>query len=159
MMTDTFDICEIFNIAEQIERNGAKFYRRAAEIFDDDTICDILLKLADWETEHEQIFTGMKKRLSAMKKTSGYPKSEQIVIDSKAMAGLAVFGIKSDPRDELTGKESIADVLKRALKKEEESIVFYEGLKDFAADSAGRNKIDDIIEQEKRHVAILNELL
>ena len=159
MMADTFDACGVFEIAEQIERNGAKFYRRAAEIFDDDVICDTLRKLAGWETEHERIFAAMRERLSGSDRISGYPKLEQIVIAPKAMAGLAVFGIRPDPRDELTGREGKDDVLRRALEKEKESIAFYEGLKGFAADNLGKGKIDDIIKEEMRHITILNGLL
>lgn len=158
-MADTFDACGVFEIAEQIERNGAEFYRRAAEIFHDDDICDTLRKLADWETEHERVFAGMRERLADSDRTSGFPKTEQIVNDPKAMAGLAVFGISTDPRDELRGTEGRADVLRRALDKEEQSIAFYEGLKDFAAERVGIEKIDDIIKEEMRHIAILNKLL
>jgi rubrerythrin len=158
-MADTFDACGVFEIAEQIERNGAKFYSEAAEIFDDDNMCDTLRQLADWETEHERIFAGMKERLSDPDRTSASPKREQLVNDPKAMAGLAVFGIRPDPRDELTGTESRDDVLRRALEKEKESIAFFEGLKDFAADKAGKDKIDDIIKEEMGHIATLDKLL
>ena len=159
MIPDTFDACEVFEIAEQVERNGARFYRKAAEIFDDDGISDTLRKLADWEAEHERIFAAMREQLSGPNHTSESPKREQLVNDPKAMAGLAVFGIRPEPRDELTGAEGRDDVLRRALEKEKESIAFYEGLKDFAADKAGKDKIDDIIKEEMRHIATLNKLL
>lgn len=159
MMTDTFDVCEIFEIAEQIERNGAKFYRSAAKIFNNDVICDTLLKLADWETEHERIFAVMREHISGLEKTSESPSRERVVADPKAMAGLAVFGLRPDPCGELTGAESRADILNRALKNEKESIAFYEGLKTFAADDVSKNNIDDIIAEEMRHIAILGGLL
>jgi rubrerythrin len=158
-MADTFDACGVFEIAEQIERNGAKFYRKAAEIFDDDGMSDTLRKLADWETEHERIFATMREQLSGSGRTSASPGREQLVNDPKAMAGLAVFGIRPEPRDELTGTESRDDVLRRAIEKEKESIAFYEGLKDFAADKAGRDRIEDIIKEEMGHIATLNKLL
>lgn len=159
MIADTFDACGALEIAEQVERNGQKFYRRAAEIFDDDGISDTLRKLADWEAEHERIFAGMREQLSGSARRSGSVEPERIAIGSRAMAGLAVFGIGPDPRDELSGRESSDDILRRAMEKEKGSIVFYEGLKDFAADQAGRDKIDDIINEEMRHVAILSSLL
>ncbi len=158
-MADTFDSCGIFEIADQIERNGAAFYRRAAEIFDDDTICDTLLRLADWEVDHARVFAGMKERLSALRRTAGTSRTQRTVTDPRAMAGLAVFGIRSDPSAELKGHESKTDILKRAIQKEKESITFYEGLKDFATDNAARDKIDEVIEQEMGHIEILDELL
>jgi len=159
MAADTFDACGLFEIAEQIERNGARFYRRAAEIFDDDGLCGTLRKLANWEIEHGHIFAGMREQLLDLGHALGVPNPEQIVNDPKAMAGLAVFGVRPDPRDELTGTESRTDILRRALEKEKESITFYKGLKDFAADEAGKDTIDDIIKEEMRHIGILNELL
>lgn len=155
LMADTFDAAGIFEIAEQIERNGARFYRRAAEIFDDGDIRDTLRQLADWEIKHERVFAHMRERLSDSGGASGPVDRGRIVNDPKAMAGLAVFGMRSDPRDELTGNEDRAQVLKRAVEKEKDSIVFYEGLKGFTADRDGRDQIDDIIREEMRHVLIL----
>ena len=37
-MTVTFNAFEIFEIAEQIERNGTDFYIRAAELFEEPEI-------------------------------------------------------------------------------------------------------------------------
>ncbi len=159
MTADTFDAFEVFEIAEQIERNAAKFYRGASETFEDGDIRQTLLNLAEWETEHERIFAGMRRRLASSDHQSGLAMSRQIVGGPRAMAGLAAFGIRPDPRDELKGAESRADVLSRALGKEKESIAFYEGLKDFAVEAVGIEKIDEIIEEERRHVAILNKLL
>ena len=77
----------------------------------------------------------------------------------RAMAGLAVFGIKPDPTEELTGKESIVDVLMKAIEKEKDSIVYYTGLKEFIPTQAGKDKIDDIIKEELRHIRILSQSL
>jgi len=38
-MTVALNAIEVFEIAEQIERNGAKFYRKAAELFNEPAIC------------------------------------------------------------------------------------------------------------------------
>ncbi len=49
-MSITFNAFEIFEMAEQIERNGVKFYRKAAEIFTDRDISQTLLEFADMES-------------------------------------------------------------------------------------------------------------
>lgn len=158
-MSMTLNAFESFEIAEQIERNGTKFYRKAAEIFDDPHIHKMFIRLADWETGHEEIFAGMRKQLSEQGRELRTFRPEDELPDVKAMAGLAVFGIKPDPSDELTGGESRADVLKQAIKKEKDSIVFYKGLKEFISARAGKDKIDDIIEEEFKHIRILNQSL
>ena len=74
------------------------------------------------------------------------------------MAGLAVFGIRSNPADELSGRESETEILKSAIEKEKDSIVFYSGLKDFTPAEIAKEKIDEIIQEELRHIRILNKL-
>ena len=91
-MTVALNAFEVFEIAEQIERNGAKFYRKAAEQFNDPAIRKIFLELADWETRHEQIFNDMGKQLSMSNDTTRTVESEKKQFDPKLMACLAVFG-------------------------------------------------------------------
>ncbi|MBN2183047.1 MAG: hypothetical protein JW715_14140, partial [Sedimentisphaerales bacterium] len=78
--------------------------------------------------------------------------------DAKVMAALAVFGIRPEPADALSGREEVTDVLKRAIENEKDSIVFYNGLKDFAPAEITKEKIDDIIREELRHIRILNKV-
>ena len=58
-----FNADEIFEMAEQIERNGAKFYRKAAESIDSKSR-DLLLGLAAMEDEHQKTFAAMRGELS-----------------------------------------------------------------------------------------------
>ena len=158
-MSVEFNAFEAFRIAEQIERNGAKFYQKAAELFDDSDIHKIFLELVNWETGHEKVFANMRKQLSQEGPEQRIFKPEDTPFDAKAMAGLAVFGIRPEPSSELTGKENIIDILKMAIEKEKDSIVYYTGLKGFIPVQAGRDKIDDIIKEELRHIRILSESL
>jgi rubrerythrin len=42
---------------------------------------------------------------------------------------------------------------------EKDSIVFYVGIKDLVPEKLGKNKIDNIIDEEKKHILLLaNEL-
>jgi rubrerythrin len=155
-MTAMFNAIDVFKIAEQIERNGARFYHKAAVIFDDVQISAMFLKLADWEAKHERIFSGMRQQLSEIVRESSTLSDEDTLPEAKMMAALAVFGIRPDPADELSGKENRVDVLNSAVEKEKDSIVFYNGLKDFAVDGNSRDKIDEIIKEELHHIDILN---
>jgi len=155
-----FNAFEAFEIAEKIERNGAGFYRKAAKLFDDPCLAKLFLELAGWEKGHEQLFADMRKQLfEQSSELRTFRPEDRLVPDAQAMAGLAVFGIKPDPAEVLTGKESRADVIAKAIEKEKDSIVYYTGLKDFVATRAGKDKIDDIIAEEMRHIRILNQSL
>ncbi len=158
-MTVAFNAIEVFEIAEQIERNGAKFYRKAAALFNEPAICTMFIELADWEKKHEQIFNDMGKELVKANEKTTAPRLEKKQLDPKIMACLAVFGTVSDPPYGLKSIEKMADILKTALIKEKDSITFYEGLKDFVSTREDKNKVDDIIEEEMHHIKILNQAL
>ena len=154
------NVFEVFEIAEKIERNGARFYRKAAELFDDPGTRKLLLQVADWEIKHEQVFAIMRKQLSEQRpELKAFKPEDDLVPVAQAMAGLAVFGGQPDPAQELTSKHSKEDILKIAIRKEQHSIVYYVGLKSFVPDQVGKEKIDDIIEEEMRHIGILNQSL
>ena len=157
-MVVNLNASEVFEIAVQIERNGAKFYRSAAELFDDSRVHNLFLQLADWEAGHEQVFADMKNELIAKgPELSAFEAESDIIFDAQSMAGLAVFGNSLGAPAELTGKESITDILKGAIEKEKDSIIFYTGLKDFVSDKIAREKIAEIIKEEMRHVRILKQ--
>ncbi|MCJ7777478.1 MAG: ferritin family protein [Sedimentisphaerales bacterium] len=158
-MSVEFNAFEAFQIAERIEHNGAVFYRRSSELFDNPRICKLFLQLADWEKGHEEVFANMRKQLSGEAPGQRIFKPEDVPFDPKAMAGLAVFGKRAEPSDELSGKESVIDILKMAVEKEKDSIVYYTGLKGFVSAQAGKDKIDDIIKEEYRHIGILSQSL
>lgn len=159
-MVVEFNAFEAFEIAEKIERNGARFYRRAAELFDDSGLRTLFLELAGWEKGHEQVFANMRKQLAEQSsELRTFKLDNKLVPEAQAMAGLAVFGLKPDPSQELTGTESRAEVVTKAIEKEKDSIVYYTGLKDFVPARAGKDKIDEIIAEEMRHVRILNQSL
>jgi len=156
-MTVTLNALEVFEIAEQIERNGAKFYRRAAAIFNNPDISKLFLRLAEWETQHEKIFAEMKKKIFGSNTVSMSFRPGEKLPDPKVIAGLAIFGIRAEPTEELNGKESQDDILRRAVEKEKDSIIFYNGLKDFLSDAVDRDPIDRIITEEMQHIRILHE--
>jgi len=151
---------EVLEIAEKIERNGVKFYRRAAGLCGDPNISTLLVQLAQWESKHIEVFRQMRERLAAEHWKLGQIEPNRIdVPDARAMAGLAVFGIQPDPTQELTGNESKADVLRLAIEKEKDSIVYYTGLKDFVPQETDRRTIEEVIQEEMKHVRILVQSL
>ena len=158
-MTVTFNAFEVFEIAEQIEQNGTNFYIRAAELFDDFKIREMFLRLAEWERQHEITFNRMKEQLLEKDRQESSSNADDLLPDPRVMAGLAVFGIRSDPAKELHGRQSRTDILRRAVEKEKDSIVFYHGLKEFVPAETDKEKINDIIKEEMRHIVILDQSL
>ena len=150
----TFNADEAFTLAEQIEKNGAKFYRRAAESNPREK--GLLLKLAEMEDEHFRTFNGMHGMVSGAEKDSVADPDGEAAGFLSALAGGHVFDVKKDPSATLRGDEAFKDVLRIAIGLEKDSIVFYTGLREMVPKKSGRDKIDDIIRQEMGHIAILS---
>ena len=159
-MSITFNAFEIFEMAEQIERNGVKFYRKAAEGISDRDVRQMLLDLADMEAEHEETFAGMRKQLSDRERELRvFDPENEVALYLQAMASGHVFDLKKDPGEQLTGTETVEDILKLAIDAEKDSIVFYLGLKDFVPAKAGKDRVEAIIKEEMGHIAVLNRRL
>ena len=153
----TFNVFEIFEMAEQIERNGVKFYRKAAKGISDKGTRQMFLDLAVMEAEHEKIFTAMKNQLSDKERESNvFDPDNEMALYLQAMADGHVFDLKKDYSKQLTGNESVEDILKLAIGAEKDSIVFYLGLKDFVPVRTGKDKVEAIIKEEMGHIAVLN---
>jgi len=69
-MVYDFTADDVFEMAEQLERNGAKFYRTAAESVSDPKSKELLIELAAMEDEHLKIFASLKADLTEAEKTT-----------------------------------------------------------------------------------------
>ncbi|NIS61961.1 MAG: rubrerythrin [Proteobacteria bacterium] len=159
-MSFPFNADEILEMAEQIERNGARFYRRAVKGAVDPRNHRLLLDLAAKEEEHEKVFASMRVDLAREKsETAFFDPDGQAALYLRAMADGHVFDVKADPTQLFTGKETVEDILRVAMGMEKDSIVFYLGMKELVPERLGKSRIDGIIKEEMGHLASLgNEL-
>lgn len=156
----TFNADEIFEMAEEIERNGAKFYREAAEKASDNAVRKMLLDLAAMEDGHELTFANMRKELSDEEKgTTTYDPDNEVAQYLKTVASFHGTEGKVSPTETLTGDESMSEILKIALQAEKNSIAFYVGIKDLVPGKAGKDKIQAIIIEEMAHVSTIGAKL
>jgi len=159
-MKQSFNIDEVFEMAEQIERNGAKFYRKAAERSDFTSSKGLLLKLAEMEDEHERVFGKLRSRFSQNQwQAYAAAPDDEVTLFLRAIADGHIFNVKANPVEAMTGRENLEEVLRTAIKLEEDSIIFYLGLKDAAPEDQGRDVIDKIIKEERGHIVILSREL
>lgn len=148
---------ELFEIAEQIERNGNKFYSSAAKLAKDEAGRQLLITLASWEEQHEKLFSLMRSGFSQKEK-------EKILTDRdenaarylQAVADTHIFNLR-DVSDILQGTESMKDILSIALGFEKDSIVFFLAMKELVPESLGKDKVDGILAEEMHHVQIISE--
>ena len=151
----TFNADEIFEMAEQIERNGARFYRKAAESAGGQGR-DLLLRLAAMEDDHEKTFAAMRAELSEKRPLAADPDNVGALYLRAAVEG-KIFG--PDPSQALTGREPAEDVLNTAIGLEKDSIVFYHSMKDVVPPAAGGERLDAIMREEIGHILDLTNQL
>ncbi|MBN1832468.1 MAG: ferritin family protein [Deltaproteobacteria bacterium] len=159
-----FNVDEIFEMAEQIERNGARFYRKIAEGSPKGDVRNLFLQFAEMEEEHEKIFISMRAELSDKdKKSTLFDPEGESAQYLRALADLRVFDGSADEDfaffENLAEEEKMKRAFRAAIDLEKESIVFYQGMKEFVPESLGKDKIDDIIKEEMQHVRILSNKL
>ncbi len=153
-MVYDFTADDVFEMAEQLERNGAKFYRTAAENVSDPKSKELLIELAAMEDEHLKTFASLKADLSeAEKTTTVFDPEDESALYLRALADTRVFFEKE------IDVSSMKDILKAAILAEKDSIVFYLGMKDFVPDQLGKNRLDTIIKEEMGHIRILSKEL
>ncbi|MFC1766060.1 ferritin family protein [Planctomycetota bacterium] len=159
-MSLTFNANEIFEMAEEIERNGAKFYRKAAEGAKDADTQKYLIDMAVMEDGHLEIFQHMRQKLSDGDKVPiTYDPGNEAALYLQTMADARGYEGKISPALELTGKESMEDVLQIAITAERNSVVFYVGLKTLVKSDTGKEQVDKIIGEEMAHIATLQKKL
>jgi rubrerythrin len=153
MMYD-FNADDIFEIALQLERNGAKFYRTAAEAVKDESARKFLLELAAMEDDHEKTFARMRDQLQEQEKGSTvFDPDGEAVHYLRALADTRVFFEKA------INTASMEEILKDAITAEKDSIVFYLGMREAVPESLGRERLDAVIKEEMGHIRLLSKEL
>jgi len=149
-----FNADEIFEMAEQLERNGAKFYRNAAKSNVGPGNQEMLLKLAAMEDDHEKTFKSLRARLTSQEKQSTvFDPQGEAALYLRALVDTRVFFEKE------INVSSMKEILKSAIEAEKDSIVFYLGMKEAVPDQLGKKRLDEIIKEEMGHIRLLSKEL
>jgi len=153
-MSYEFSADEIFEMAEQIEINGEKFYRAAAEAVEEKDKKELLTHLADMETGHIKAFQTLRKGLSEKEQESiTFDPQDENILYLKAFADSHIFFKKE------LDVSSLEKIYRAGIQAEKDSIVFYLGLKQIVSDSHGKDKLESIIKEEMEHLRLLNTKL
>ena len=153
-MAYDFTADDVFEMAEKLERNGAQFYRKAAENADDSEAKAFLIRLAEMEDAHEKTFALLRSNLSEKAKAATvFDPQHESALYLRSLADTQVFFEKE------IDLSSMREILKAAILAEKDSIVFYLGMKDLVPDKLGKDKLDEIIKEEMGHIRILSKEL
>jgi rubrerythrin len=158
-MPQEFNIDEIFTIAVDIEKNGEKYYRRAAELATDQDARKLLSDLADWENGHIKIFSDLHARMrDAGDKGITWDPYGEVELYLQAVANRQVFTGEQDVAMFADSHSSLKEVLEFALAREKDAVVFYTSL-DMVVGDVSEGKVNAIIKEEVSHIRLITEKL
>ncbi len=159
-MSITFNTDEIFEIAEEMERQAMRLYKDAQSKASDEKTKELLGEFSHMEENHMKIFHEMRSHLSQQdKEETVYDPDNQAVLYLQAMADSHGMEGKKGPDKPLTGKESIRELLEIACGAEKNSIVFYHSIMEYVKSPSGKKKVNEIIHEEFRHLNTLQDYL
>ena len=137
---------DILNIAITMEDEGAKFYRSLAEKTDSAAFKSVLNLMARDEDKHQKVFEAWRK------------KNRIPIEDSNVVSEVNTIFKEAQKVDFVNASEQL-DLYNQALSKESEAIEYYEKLKEDPEHASSLELIDKIIKEEKKHHAILTDLI
>jgi rubrerythrin len=148
-----FTIADIRNIAVQIEKNGEDTYRKAGIACKDVESAKLLAVMADDERRHGEWLA----RITSNRQLT----EEQRAMESMGRDLLQDM-MKGNPfllaEDELGQAENVQEVLARAKGFEEDTILFYQFIREFLDDEETIRQMNTIIAEERNHICQLQAM-
>ena len=149
-----FSLKDIVDIAVQIERNGERVYRRAAEKIEDPSLRSMLQWLADEETQHAKWFEAL---IDKVPGTGDFLEEEKM---GRALLKNAVGAQSFSLEDsDLLSMEKIEDLLKLSIEFEKDTVLFYGMLQPLIEDQKTLEQLHAIIQEEENHIDRLKAFL
>ncbi len=145
---------QLFEVAEQIERSGAEFYRWAASILPAGDLRGLMLDLAQMEAGHIRVFEHLR-AAAALAPQAPSAASEDALLYLRALADEQIFQLRRSPLERLGGLHSTDAVLALALQFERDSVAYYVGLRKLATDPETDAQVELVLDEELKHVSLL----
>jgi rubrerythrin len=147
-----FSIGDIIDLAIQIEENGERVYRTAVDKVPNPSLASLLQWLADEEAKHIRWFSELREV------ANNTPIDPQVEEMGKNILR-SVVGEQSFSLDEadFSRIDMVKELLRLAIEFENDTILFYEMIQTFVQDEETLDQLKQIIEEETRHIGLLEE--
>jgi len=145
---------EIIQFAVRIEENGYNFYQRFADTLKSAGEKEIFGYLADEEAKHIKTFENMLKSADKFEPPTSYP--DEYFAYLQAYADNLIF-TKDRMEKEVAKITNSKEACEFGIRRELDSILYYQEIKPFVPENE-RNRIDDIITEERKHFLKLSDL-
>jgi len=149
-----FSLKDIIDIAIQIEQNGERVYRSAAEKIKNPSLRSLLQWLADEEVKHMEWFATLKDNIAD---TGEHPEQEKfgrvLLQDAVGTHSLALEDA------DFSTMEQVQDLINLAVEFENDTVLFYKMLQPLIEDQKTLEQLHAIIKEEENHVERLKKAL
>lgn len=146
---ENYSINEVLEQAVQTEKLGYEFYTSMAKRFaENEELGKLFDTLALKERSHEKRFQDLKETVKDDKLTDWYEVSKylRVIVESEFFIG------KEKSLPSLGHVTTISDAVEFALGFEKETLLYFYALRDVVQE---KNAVDEIISEEKSHIAWL----
>ena len=149
-----FTAQDILDIAIRLEKNGEKTYRNARLHISGDALKTLLAWIAQEEHNHASWFTELKNRLTQGEDHHLMAELSRALVED-VIQGQA-FSLEEVDFETIDSPEKM---LRTFIGFEDDTIAFYEVLKTFIDETTIAAQLEQIILEEKKHMATFQEML
>ena len=143
---------ELLDMAIKLEKNGEAVYRRAVEKVSKPELVALLVWMADEEVKHARFFSDLKLDLETKRAIPFMEEMSRELFDD--LMGDKNFSLKEVDFSVINKTEELIAVF---IEFEKDSVIFYKVLEPFVEDPLARKNLKKIIEEENRHIQLLQE--
>jgi len=147
---------EILAIIEEIKLNGVAFYKHLIRYGPKGEVRKVLVKLVEIQEHHAMCFAKMRSHLSEYdKKNTVFRRGSDEWMYLREMAGHHVFEVETDPCELLDGDMTADGVVRLAIDKEKNLMIYILELKRVVLSRDRNGQIEAIIGEEMKHIVEL----
>ena len=158
MAVMVFCVEEIIKRAIEIETKAKEFYRVAAENSEDEHIRSVFQILGGMEEGHARAFQELSKYLTDEEKgTEVADPGGEMHYYLEQFKELQAWEMHSSTSHD-DRMQSTVEIVRKALSAEKETVFFYTFLYDYVPADHGLEKLLLIIQEERRHAAMLQQI-
>jgi rubrerythrin len=143
------------SVCHQIEENGERFYRQAAQGVQDKDASRLFEHLADEEVKHRKIFEGMLPKTETYSMGERYP-GEYLEYLGNDLDDKVVFNKRETDR-ELTDVKDTPSAIDFAMHREIGAILYFLEIKNLVSKDQ-QSSIDRIVDEERKHFSLLSQM-
>lgn len=149
-----FSATEILDLAIKLEKNGETVYRNAIAKVSKPEFIALLAWMADEEVKHADFFSNLKRELETKHTNPFIDEMSRELFDD--LLGEKNFSLKEV---DFSLVENADDLIAIFIEFEKDSVIFYKVLEPFVEDPVAREQLKKIIEEENRHIKLLQEFV